>query len=127
MDDGRPGRTNELDLVVVEVDAVGEQRPLVERAGAPSRAATRTPEPPLGVALVDRVLGDVDVEARPRGVGRASTQADERPSDSVNEACAPTMPRASGRRAGRRPREGTARSRRAPAAARSGPSRSLVS
>ena len=68
-----PDEADERDLVVVEVDAVGEQRPLVERACAREPLGHAQPVPGLGVALVGAVLGGVDVEADPEvGGGRGA-------------------------------------------------------
>ena len=102
-----------------------EQRALVERAGAVEPVGDAVAAAGDGVALVGPVLGGVDVEADP-GSPAASQQAASVSSESVKEACAPTIPRASGR-CSRRTRSRKRRFSTTPASARSGPSRSDVS
>ena len=116
-----PAARRATDLLVVEVHAVGEQRALVERAGARQSLHDADAVAGPAIRLVGRVLRDVDVEADPGRSRPASTHAASVSSDRVNEAWAPTMPRASGQRAGGDRAPGTAGSRRRPAAARSGP------
>ena len=115
---------DERDLRVVEMDAVGEQRALVERAARASRSTTRR-----------RAATRRARRRRPRRRGRAGrrrTRARRRRRrrasrrESVNDACAPTRPRASGGRS-RRTRSRKRRFSASPARARSGPSRSVVS
>ena len=63
MGDRGAGGADERDLVVVEVDAVREQRALVERAGAVEAVGDAVAVAGDRVALVGPVLGGVDVEA----------------------------------------------------------------
>ncbi len=53
---------HEADLVVVQVDAVREERALVERARAVEPRGDAEPAAGLGVAFVGRVFGSMDVE-----------------------------------------------------------------
>ena len=117
---------HELDLGVVEVDAVGEQRALVERARAREPRDDAQAVARERVALVGGVLGRVDVQAGAE-LPAAAAQAASVSSESVNEACAPTMPRVSGGRSRRHALEEARGSRRSRPRARSGPSRSVVS
>ena len=117
---------DEADLVVVEVDAVREQRALVERAGAVEAVGDAVAAAGDRVALVGPVLGGVDVEADADSAPAASQQAASVSSESVKEAWAPTIPRASGS-CSRRTRSRKRRFSATPARARSGPSRSEVS
>ncbi len=69
--------------------------------GRPARAAARrcTTRPPVratGVGLVHRVLGHVDVQAGARPPRQGGTRGQRCRRTRVNDACAPTMPRASG-------------------------------
>ena len=92
----RAGLRDEVRLRRVEVDPVGEQRPLVERTRPGEPLDDRMPNRSPAVALVRGVLGDVDVDAGTRSPRQPSTQAASVSSDSVNEACAPIIARASG-------------------------------
>ena len=118
----RRAGVDEGDLVVVEVDAVGEQR---ARSSAPARRGARRPAAAARrrIALVGAVLGAWTGARRSRA-RPASTQAASVSSESVNEACAPTMP---ARAARPPPTVEEAAVLGDAGAARSGPSRSVVS
>ena len=66
-------RTDERDLVVVEVDAVGEEGLLVESAGALKALGDPVAAARDGVALVGPVLGSVDVKPDAEVAGRLGT------------------------------------------------------
>ena len=74
MGDRSAALPHELDLLVVHVDAVGEQRALVQCTGSLEAVDDPAPAASHRVSLVGRVLGGVDVESHSRGDSRVGAR-----------------------------------------------------
>ncbi len=116
---------DEVDLVVVEVDAVREERALVQRTGPLQPCGDAMPAAGDRVDLVGEVLGHVDVQADAVRLGRLAAGGERLVGERERGVSADHAARE--RAALSRTRSRKRRFSATPACARSSPSRSEVS